>query len=128
MTTDGAPLIDEGDRARLGRIEVKVPVHLWRDDEECVLGVTQNLCIGGMYVATSRSLAVGARVMVRPSIFDGVEPLEIEAQVCWSRGVAADSGEPAGMGLEFLNPLIHAATFVRRLLRAVSRARLADQP
>jgi Tfp pilus assembly protein PilZ len=117
--TDDTPFIDEGaNRGRLGRVEVKVPVHLWSDDEEYVLGVTQNLCIGGMFVATQRSLPVGARVMVRPSILDGVEPVEIEAQVCWSRRIGAERSKPAGLGLRFVDPMIHAATFVRVLLHA----------
>lgn len=116
--TDDTPFIDEGvHRSRLGRVDVKVPVHLWNDDE-CVLGVSQNLCIGGMFVATPRSLPVGARVMVRPSILDGVEPVEIEAQVCWSRRIGAERGKPAGLGLRFVDPMIHAATFVRALLHA----------
>jgi uncharacterized protein (TIGR02266 family) len=117
--TDDTPFMDEGaNRSRLGRVEVKVPVHLWSDDQECVLGVTRNLCIGGMFVATGRPLPVGARVMVRPSILDGVEPIEIEARVCWSRRVGSGPGQPAGMGLQFVDPMIHAATFVRALLHA----------
>jgi uncharacterized protein (TIGR02266 family) len=117
--TDDTPFIDEGPgRGRLGRVEIKVPVHLWNDDEEFVLGVTENLCIGGMFVATPRSLPVGARVMVRPSILDGVEPVEIEAKVAWSRRGAAERGQPAGMGLRFVDPMIHAAMFVRVLLHA----------
>ncbi|HEY4395859.1 MAG TPA: PilZ domain-containing protein [Polyangia bacterium] len=117
--TDDTPFIDEGtNRSRLGRVDVRVPVHLWSDDEDCVLGVTQNLCIGGMFVATPRALPVGARVMVRPSILDGIEPVEIEAKVCWSRRIGAAPGQPAGLGLQFVDPLIHAATFVRVLLHA----------
>jgi uncharacterized protein (TIGR02266 family) len=115
--TDDTPFIDEGaSRSRLGRVDIRVPVHLWSDDEECVLGVTENLCIGGMFVATARALPVGARVMVRPSILDGIEPVEIEAKVAWSRRGAAERGKPAGMGLRFVDPMIHAATFVRVLL------------
>ena len=115
---DDTPFIDEGaGRSRLGRVEIRVPVHLWGDDE-CVLGVTENLCIGGMFVATPRALPVGARVMVRPSILDGVEPVEIEAQVCWSRRGAAQGGKPAGLGLRFVDPMIHAAMFVRVILHA----------
>ena len=117
--TDDTPFIDEGaNRTRLGRVEAKVPVYLWSDDEECVMGVTQNVCIGGMFVATGRPLPVGARVMVRPSILDGVEAVEIEAEVCWSRRVGAGQGKPSGLGLRFVDPMIHAAMFVRALLHA----------
>src|SRR5579863_2884821 len=117
--TDDTPFIDDGEnRSRLGRVDIKVPVHLWSDADEYVLGVTENLCIGGMFVATPRSLSIGARVMVRPSILDGVEPVEIEAQVCWSRRVTTERRSPAGMGLRFVDPMIHAAMFVRVLLHA----------
>ncbi len=115
-TDDTAFSHEAVERSRLGRVDLKVPVHLWNDDEGCLLGVTQNLCIGGMFVATPRSLPVGARVLVRLSILDGVEPVEIEAQVCWCRHVAADRAKPAGMGLEFIDPMIRAAMFVRVLL------------
>src|SRR5437667_2489614 len=102
--TDDTPFIDEGaNRSRMGRVEAKVPVYLWSDDEDCVLGVTQNVCIGGMFVATRRALPVGARVMVRTSILDDAEPVEIEAQVCWSRRVGAGQGKPAGLGLRFVD-------------------------
>jgi Tfp pilus assembly protein PilZ len=104
-------------KSRLGRVDVEVPVHLWTDDEGCVLGVMRNLCIGGMFVATSRSLPNGTRVAVRPSILDGVELVEIEAQVCWSRRVTVDADSPAGMGLEIVAPMVRAAIFVRALLR-----------
>jgi PilZ domain len=117
--TDDTPFIDEGaNRSRMGRVEAKVPVYLWSDDEDCVLGVTQNICIGGMFVATGRALPVGARVMVRTSILDDAEPVEIEALVCWSRRVGAGQGKPAGLGLRFVDPMIHAAMFVRALLHA----------
>jgi len=116
-STDDMPFMNGAEeQSRLGRIDLQVPVHLWNDDEGCVLGVTQNLCIGGMFVATPRSLPVGARVLVRLSILDGVEPVEIEAQVCWCRRNAADQAKPAGMGLEFVDPMIRAAMFVRVLL------------
>jgi uncharacterized protein (TIGR02266 family) len=117
--TDDTPLVGESaNRSRLGRIDLEVPVHLWNDDEGCLLGVTRNLCIGGMFVATQRSLPVGARVLVRLSILDGVEPVEIEAQVCWARRVSVHQEKPAGLGLEFVDPMFRAAAFVRVLMHA----------
>jgi Tfp pilus assembly protein PilZ len=115
--TDDTPFINEGiNRSRLGRVDFKVPVHLWSDLEACVLGVTQNVCVGGMFVATPRMIPVGTRLLVRLSILEGLEPAEIEAKVCWSRRLSADPEKPAGLGLQFVDPLTHAATFVRALL------------
>jgi hypothetical protein len=101
---------------RLGRVDVAVPVHVWSQDDECVLGVTRNICVGGMFVATLCSLPIGSRVLVRISVLDGVEPVDVEAQVCWARRVTTHQTSPAGMGLVFLDPIAHAALFVRQLV------------
>ncbi len=101
---------------RLGRVDLNVPMHLWSHDEGWVLGAMRNLCIGGMFLATPRSLPIGAPVVVRLSILDGAEPDEIEARVCWARRDGNDA-TPAGLGLQFVAPMVHAAIFVRVLLR-----------
>ncbi len=105
-------------RKRLGRAEIQVPVHLWSRDESSLLGVTRNLSIGGMFVATTASPPVGSRLAVRLSILDGVDPIEIAAEVRWSRRVAAGEASPAGVGLAFIEPMVRAAFFVRVLLRS----------
>jgi hypothetical protein len=109
---DELPFVDQEieSRRRLGRVDLQVPVHLWSHDEGWVLGVTRNLCIGGIFLATPRSLPIGARVVVRLSFIDGAEPDEIEARVRWAA--------PAGLGLQFVAPMVRAATFVRVLLRS----------
>jgi uncharacterized protein (TIGR02266 family) len=102
---------------RLGRVGLQVPVRLWSGDDSCLQGTTQDLSIGGMFVATPRALPVGSRVAVQLSILDGVDPFEIEAEVRWSRA-AATAASPAGLGLAFIAPMARAAFFVRVLLRS----------
>ncbi|HEY6478001.1 MAG TPA: PilZ domain-containing protein [Polyangia bacterium] len=118
--TDELPFVDEqtASTRRLGRVDLNVPVHLRSHDEGWVPGVMRNLCIGGMFLATPRALPIGARVVVRLSILDGVEPEEIEARVCWARRDGTDEATPAGLGLQFAAPMVHAAIFVRVLLRS----------
>ena len=108
--------VDE--RSRLGRADLQVPMQLWSRDEGWLGGVLQNLSIGGMFVATPRSLPIGARVVARFSSQDGVEQDEIEAKVCWSRGAGTDEAMPAGIGLSFAAPMVRAVIFVRVILRS----------
>ncbi|HLK91635.1 MAG TPA: PilZ domain-containing protein [Polyangia bacterium] len=127
-TTHDTPLGEERDKdqgrektRRLGRVGIQVPVRLWSGDESSIEGVTQDLSIGGMFVATTRALPVGSHVAVRLSILDGVDPIEIEAEVRWSRLAAAGEAGPAGLaglGLAFIDPMVRAAFFVRVLLRS----------
>jgi Tfp pilus assembly protein PilZ len=104
--------------SRLGRADLEVPVELWSRDEGGMHGVARNLSLGGMFVATPQSLPLGAHVLARFSSGEGGEPDEIEARVSWSRRVATGAATPAGIGLEFVGPMVRAAIFVRVLLRA----------
>jgi hypothetical protein len=104
-------------QSRLGRTELKVPIALWSHDEGWTRGVLRNLSIGGMFVATGRSLPLGTRVLARFSSIDGGEPDEIEARVSWSRPAGTDEA-PAGVGLAFTGPMVRAVIFVRVLLRS----------
>jgi uncharacterized protein (TIGR02266 family) len=117
--TDDPPRDGADDRKRrLGRADILVPVQLWRQDQSRVPGVTRNLSIGGMFVATPRALPVGTRLAIRFSILDEAEPVEIEAEVRWSRRVAEGDEQPVGLGLAFLGSLARAALFVHVLLRS----------
>ena len=98
---------------RLGRVDLDVPVHL-SNDAGSLLARTRNLSLGGMFVVAPRLLPVGDRLAVRLSILVECEPIEIEAEVRWSRRAADGS---AGMGLRFVEPLLQSALFVRVLLR-----------
>jgi Tfp pilus assembly protein PilZ len=117
--TDEPPFVGQEieNKRRLGRVDLKVPVQLRSQDAGSVFGVMRDLSIGGMFVATPRSLPIGARVVVRLSILDEAEPEEVEARVCWALRAGADEVTPAGLGLQFVGPMVRAAIFVRVLLR-----------
>ena len=109
-------------RSRLGRAALEVPIALRNGAGGWMRGVVRNVAIGGMFVATRRSLPVGARVVARLSSADRKERDEIEARVCWSRRAADSDGSPAGVGLEFAGSKVRAAIFVRVLLRSGRRS------
>ena len=119
--TDLALQDEDGEiEGRLGRVTLKIPVHLSNHDGQS-LGVTGNISVGGMFVATPFSLQRGDRVTVRLSILDEAEPVEIEAEICWSRRTSAGDDKPAGIGVRFIDPLLQAVIFVRVLLRLGER-------
>lgn len=120
-TTDLAPHDEDGEtEGRLGRVTVRIPVHLSNHDGQS-LGVTKNISVGGMFVATPFSLRPGDRVTARLSILDEAEAVEIEAEIRWSRRTSDGDDKPAGIGLRFIDPLLEAAIFVRVLLRLGER-------
>ena len=104
--------------SRLGRTDVEVPIQLWSHHQGWIPGVLRNLSIGGMFVATPLSLPLGACVLARFSGGHGGEPDDIEARVSWSRRAGTDEAIPAGLGLQFVGPMVRAAIFVRVLLRS----------
>lgn len=120
-TSDLAPHDEGGEiEERLGRVALKIPVRLSNHDGQS-LGVTRNISIGGMFVTTPFSLTRGDRVTVRLSILDEAEPVEIEAEIRWSRRTSDGDDKPAGVGLRFVDPLLQATIFVRVLLRLGQR-------
>ena len=121
VTTDLAPQDEDGEiEGRLGRVSLKIPVHLSNHDGQS-LGVTRNISVGGMFVATPFSLQRGDRVTARLSILDEAEPVEIEAEIRWSRRTSDGDDKPVGIGLRFIDPLLEAMIFVRVLLRLGER-------
>ncbi len=106
---------------RLGRFDLAMPVQLATRDGTSQ-AVIRNVSTGGMFVAAPCVLAVGRRVLVQLPILDKSDPLEIHAEVCWSRAVPESAQRPAGMGLRFTEPPLQAAIFVRVLLRRRSAA------
>ena len=118
LTTERTP--HDGDRAsegRSGRIDLEVPVQL-RSDEGVYSGVTKNICPGGVFVATIRSLPVGDRITVRLTIPGDTEPVDALAEVRWFRPFEALEDRPAGLGLRFIDTPLRAAMLVTELRRS----------
>jgi uncharacterized protein (TIGR02266 family) len=110
---------------RLGRVNLTVPVHLVTSG--ALLGVTQNVSLGGMFLATPALLPVGDRIALRLAILEDAEPVHLEAEVRWWRRFPLGARRPAGMGLRFVDERQQSALFVRVLLRVRGRNR-RDQP
>jgi uncharacterized protein (TIGR02266 family) len=68
-------------------------------------GLTRDISEGGLFLATYRPLAVGARVSLSLSLPDGA--LEVTGTVRWSRD--ANEGSAPGVGIAF-DPLDETAT------------------
>jgi uncharacterized protein (TIGR02266 family) len=73
----------------------------FRDRNAFVKAFASNVSAGGLFVRTRNPLPVGERFLLKLQLPGITEPLEIQCEVSWSRGGEAE-GEPAGMGLRFL--------------------------
>ncbi len=110
------PTPTDGDR-RAVRVDLEVPVR-FRGRAGSGTGLTKNICTGGVFVATLRSLPVGARLLVRLLIPGDVEPVEFLAEVRWSRPFQELDDCSAGVGLRFVDTPLRASIF------AIKRAAL----
>ena len=110
---------DRASDGRAGRIALDVPIQLrsqGRGDDVSCIGVTKNICSGGVFVATLRSFTVGERVAVSFKIPGDAEPIEVLAEVRWSRPFQELDDRPAGLGLQFIDTPLRLARAERILL------------
>lgn len=106
---------------RAGRIPLEVAIQIRSQNgigESTWTGVTKNMCAGGLFVATLRSLPIGERVAVRLRIPGDAEPVEALAEVRWSRPFQELDDQPAGLGLRFIDTPLRAAR-VERIMLAI---------
>jgi len=107
---------------RARRWEFSVPIDV-EDDLGRHRGLTQNLGVGGIFVATGQPGRPGDRVTLRFALPGLSEPLLVEAEVRWIRepGQSKQPGGP-GMGLKFAKLSMHAAATIDAFLRSRARA------
>jgi uncharacterized protein (TIGR02266 family) len=72
-------------------------------------GLTRNISSGGLFVATFRSLPVGARVVVRLTFPGDREALEALGEVRWVRSFQELDDRSPGLGLRFIDVPMRAA-------------------
>jgi len=104
--------IDETQSLNSGRIqprkEISVEVGVYAD-YQFYTGLTQNISSGGLFIATSEPLELGATFEVKFKIPNVDHTFECSAEVRWVRtiDVASESGMSSGMGVRFngLEPL-----------------------
>jgi uncharacterized protein (TIGR02266 family) len=78
------------------RSPLQVEVSL-ESESQFFAGLTRDVSLGGVFVATYRMLAVGSRVEVRLDLPDG--PLDASGTVRWTRGPG--DGLTPGIGISF---------------------------
>ncbi len=98
----------QGPLRRAGRADLEVPVS-FRSRSGWGSGVTKNICSGGLFVATLRSLPIGARVVVRLTFPGDREALEVLGEVRWLRPFDELDDRPAGLGVRFIDTPMRAA-------------------
>jgi uncharacterized protein (TIGR02266 family) len=94
---------DHGTRGRSGRARMKIPVELVTGGDVCD-GVTRDISQEGAFVATRRPPSVGDRVILRLAVPGHAVPLAVNAEVRWLRPIADAAGQPAGIGVAFVDP------------------------
>ena len=86
-------------------------------------GLTQNLGVAGIFVATEDPARPGDRVTLRFALPGLSDPLLVEAEVRWIRepGESKQPGGP-GMGLRFAKLSMYAAAAIDAFLRSRARS------
>jgi uncharacterized protein (TIGR02266 family) len=105
-TAEGVPR--NGRARRTARFDFEVPVR-FRGRRGAGSGVTKNICAGGLFVATLRSLPVGDRIVVKLTFPGDGGPIEVLGEVRWSRTFQELDDRPAGLGLRFIDTPVRAA-------------------
>ena len=89
-----------------GRREPRVQKTLslaFRDRNAFVKAYSSNISSEGLFVRTRNPLPNGERFLLKLQLPEMSDPLKIQCEVAWSRTAGGEAGgEPAGMGLKFL--------------------------
>lgn len=90
------------EHAQARRIPVKVRVE-YAHIEDFLVDYTSNHTIGGMFIKTSRPLAVGTHFLLRFQLPGSGRAIETEAHVRWTLPVEVAAPMTPGMGVRFSN-------------------------
>jgi uncharacterized protein (TIGR02266 family) len=103
----------------LPRIDVEVAIGAG-DDRGKHIGSTVNISAGGVFVATTRPLAIGRQLMLELSLPDSDGPIVVESRVRWvrRRRLPGRRARPAGMGLQFVNLTTETSSIIGSFLQA----------
>jgi uncharacterized protein (TIGR02266 family) len=89
-----------GSRGEEQRVHPRLPLILqvqYPDREGYTTDATENLSVGGLFVRTTRSLAIGDRVPMRLSFPGLLEPMDLLGVVAWIRPASGET--PGGVGV-----------------------------
>jgi hypothetical protein len=108
-TKDRLPGISRRRRARRTmRFSTEMPVR-FHTRRSSAGGVATNICVGGAFVATLCSLAIGERMIVTFRFPGDAHPIDVLAEVRWARTFQDLDDQPAGVGLKFIDTPVRAA-------------------
>ncbi len=99
-----------GSRRTFARYAADVEVD-FGSEHNFYAGLTENLSVGGLFIATHQFKKVGERVDVTLHLPDGGPESACVAEVRWIREYSETSDSPPGMGVRFLE--IEDATIER---------------
>jgi uncharacterized protein (TIGR02266 family) len=90
-------------RGRLERRPLRIPVQV-DSSEGSYEAVSENISVGGLFLATNREHAVGDKIRLSFQLPRRQERLSVEAEVRWvRRRVDLQAATPTGVGLLFLS-------------------------
>lgn len=110
-------------RRRAGRSDLQVPLQIKRGGETHV-ALTENIGVGGLFVATSNPGRVGEEISVWFKLPGNRIVLFVDAEIRWVRESAVPSLRHGarGMGLRFVTPSLYVAVSIQEFLREAGAA------
>lgn len=112
------PTIGTRDQRASVRVEMRVKVEV-ADEQGRLLGRTENIGSGGVFVATTRELNVGERVKLQFTLPGRPRAVVVDAEVRWIRTSPAfhRPAEINGVGLRFVDPHRNVSAAIERFVR-----------
>jgi uncharacterized protein (TIGR02266 family) len=103
---------------RAGRCDLQVPIQV-ETKGASYFAVTENICTGGLFIATSNPGRAGEQVMLRLGLPGTGRVVSVDAEIRWVRPSADATLRHGarGMGVQFVNISLDAAATVQEYLR-----------
>ncbi len=102
---------------RAGRCTLQVPIQIETDGERH-LALTENICTGGLFVATSHPGRVGDQILLKFRLPRNRRLVSVDAEIRWVRTTPSASLRHGarGMGVRFRNVSLDAGASVQEFL------------
>jgi uncharacterized protein (TIGR02266 family) len=98
------------------RVALRVKVE-WDNDQGTVLGRTENIGVGGVFVTTNQELKVGRRVGLRFRLPGSQDRVRVNAEVRWVKTVSPRLAAATGAGLRFVESPPDVSAAIDRFVR-----------
>ena len=106
---------------RAGRCTLQVPIQI-ETEGASHFALTENICTGGLFVATSHPGQVGSQILLKFRLPRNRRVVCVDAEIRWVRTTPRASLRHGarGMGVQFRNVSLDAGTSVQEFLRTSS--------